>query len=93
MTALLALLLSWSPVVTDCLGFFEDHVTYEVSFVSWECWQLDTEEPVCAVDRIRRMQDETEAQFWPPAAPKPGAGYWYEIRSRDLAGNWSGECP
>lgn len=76
----------------DCAGFFEDHVEYEVSFVSWECWDVEDDGAFCAVQRVRRIQDETEARFFMSAVPPVGSGYWYQVRSRDLAGHWSDEC-
>jgi len=89
---ILALVLSWLPVTLDCRGGPESGVVYEVSYLWRECpgYMLD-EPPPCGTFTVRRMQEE--ARFETAignADPQVGAGYWYEIRARDGAGNWSG---
>jgi hypothetical protein len=91
--ALLALTIAWLPVVEDCLGLPEGEVVYEVSYLWRECRDVWTETPTCDVFAVKVLTESTE---WTTVIgnepPQVGAGYWYQVRARDGAGNWSDSC-
>jgi len=82
---LAALTITWPAVTLDCLGGQESGVVYEIKYL-WR--EGDARFFVCS--------EQAETQ-WTTAIGSPdpplGAGYWYEIRDHDGAGNWSnGAC-
>lgn len=66
---------------------------YEVNFMWRQCRNVATATPVCSEFRVQLMQAETswETIIGSPDPPV-GAGYWYLIRARDGAGNWSDDA-
>lgn len=92
-TSLLALLLSWTPVTTDCLGMSDGICGYEVRYMLRVCedWTSDTPPP-CETLMMTATQRETEFRSLGDPIPQVGSGYWYEITTIDGAGHRSDEC-
>lgn len=94
--AILALLLMWSPVTETCMGQSTEGVRYEVAYVYFECpWRDLDEGPPCGRFEVR--QDVGFSTRWETVIGSPdppvGAGWWFEVRSRNASGLWSdGPC-
>lgn len=91
--AVLALLISWSPVISDCEHQPEPFVRYELTYVHKTCHAIDTEFPWCETFIAERRQTETEwrTSIGKPE-PDPGSGYWFEVIAVDGGGHRSDEC-
>ena len=93
-TSLLAAILLWFPVTLDCDGSPESGVAYEVSYMYRICPETHLDAPPpCSTFFVRLLQDEPYfATAIGDDPPGPSEGYWYQIRIRDGAGNWSDAC-
>lgn len=103
LTALAALTLLWSPVTLDCLGGAESGVVYEVAYLYRECHPIpgcvecdgcpDCDECSTFAVRFETRETRWETELGDDP-PQVGAGYFYEVRDRDGAGNrQEAACP
>lgn len=92
---LASLLLMWPPVVETCTGEPAAGVQYEIAYVYALCtnWQGDWEAVGCS--RFEARVDVGYATRWETAIGSPdppvGAGWWFEVRSRNASGLWSSD--
>jgi hypothetical protein len=88
---ILALTLSWLPVLVDCAGGPESYVYYEVSQMVGQCIDWESDSPLCGVQLVVRRFDEPRAVV--DDLPEPGVGgvVWMDVRAVDVNGNRSDE--